>query len=159
MKKKSTQVVPKIDQVVTAMIDKNIKQLVEYGIAHELITEYDRIYVTNRILEILKKDDYTEPGEVEKIETPEELEEVLKGILDYAVEKGLIEEDSVVLRDILSGKEQGPKREIVLLNAGAALYIGKKADSIADGIALAAKTIDSGAAVRTLEAMVQATNA
>jgi anthranilate phosphoribosyltransferase len=47
----------------------------------------------------------------------------------------------------------------VLLNAGAALYIGKKADSIADGIALAAKTIDSGAAVRTLETMVQATNA
>ena len=35
----------------------------------------------------------------------------------------------------------------MLLNAGAALYIGKKADSIADGIALAAKTIDSGAAV------------
>ena len=64
-----------------------------------------------------------------------------------------------ITRDILSGKEQGPKREIVLLNAGAALYIGKKADSIADGIALAAKTIDSGAAVRTLEAMVQATNA
>ena len=55
-----------------------------------------------------------------------------------------------ITRDILSGKEQGPKREIVLLNAGAALYIGKKADSIADGIALAAKTIDSGAAVRTL---------
>lgn len=104
MKKKSTQVVPKIDQVVTAMIDKNIKQLVEYGIAHELITEYDRIYVTNRILEILKKDDYTEPGEVEKIETPEELEEVLKGILDYAVEKGLIEEDSVVLRDLFDTK-------------------------------------------------------
>ena len=64
-----------------------------------------------------------------------------------------------ITRDILSGKEQGPKREIVLLNAGSALYIGKKADSIADGIALAAKTINSGAAVRTLEAMVQATNA
>ena len=64
-----------------------------------------------------------------------------------------------ITKDILSGKEQGPKRDIVLLNAGAALYIGKKADSIADGIALAAKTIDSGAAVRTLEAMVQATNA
>ena len=104
MKKKSTQVVPKIDQVVTAMIDKNIKQLVEYGISHELITEYDRIYVTNRILEVLKKDDYTEPGEVEKIETSEELEEVLKGILDYAVEKGLIEEDSVVLRDLFDTK-------------------------------------------------------
>lgn len=86
------------------MIDKNIKQLVEYGIAHELITEYDRIYVTNRILEVLKKDDYTEPGEVEKIETPEVLEEVLKGILDYAVEKGLIEEDSVVLRDLFDTK-------------------------------------------------------
>ena len=41
-----------------------------------------------------------------------------------------------ITRDILSGKEQGPKREIVLLNAGAALYIGKKAYSIPDGIVL-----------------------
>ena len=46
------------------MIDTNIKQLVEYGIANELIEEEDRIYTTNTILEMLKKDSYEEPGEV-----------------------------------------------------------------------------------------------
>ena len=61
------------------MIDTNIKQLVEYGIANELIEEEDRIYTTNTILEMLKKDSYEEPGEVPAIDTPEKLEECLKG--------------------------------------------------------------------------------
>ena len=56
------------------MIDTNIKQLVEYGIANELIEEEDRIYTTNTILEMLKKDSYEEPGEVPAIDTPEKLE-------------------------------------------------------------------------------------
>lgn len=86
------------------MIDTNIKQLVEYGIANELIEEEDRIYTTNTILEMLKKDSYEEPGEVPAIDTPEKLEECLKGILDYAVENGLIAEDSVVLRDLFDTK-------------------------------------------------------
>ena len=60
------------------MIDTNIKQLVEYGIANELIEEEDRIYTTNTILEMLKKDSYEEPGEVPAIDTPEKLEECLK---------------------------------------------------------------------------------
>jgi anthranilate phosphoribosyltransferase len=64
-----------------------------------------------------------------------------------------------ITRDILSGKEQGAKRNIVLLNAGATLYIGGLADSIEAGIQLAAETIDSGKATKTLEAMVAATNA
>jgi anthranilate phosphoribosyltransferase len=63
-----------------------------------------------------------------------------------------------ITRDILSGKEQGAKRSIVLLNAGATLYIGGLADSIEAGIKLAAETIDSGKATKTLEAMVAATN-
>ena len=86
------------------MIDTNIKQLVEYGIANELIEEEDRRYTTNTILEMLKKDSYEEPGEVPAIDTPEKLEECLKGILDYAVENGLIAEDSVVLRDLFDTK-------------------------------------------------------
>ena len=86
------------------MIDTNIKQLVEYGIANELIEEEDRIYTTNTILEMLKKDSYEEPGEVPAIDTPEKLEECLKGILNYAVENGLIAEDSVVLRDLFDTK-------------------------------------------------------
>ena len=64
-----------------------------------------------------------------------------------------------ITKDILSGKEHGAKREIVLLNAGAALYIGGKAESIEEGIRIAGETIDSGKAMETLEAMVKATNA
>lgn len=64
-----------------------------------------------------------------------------------------------VTKDILSGKERGAKREIVLLNAGAALYIGGKVDSIEEGIRIAGETIDSGKAMETLESMVKATNA
>ena len=64
-----------------------------------------------------------------------------------------------ITKDILSGKERGAKRESVLLNAGAALYIGGKAESIEEGISIAGETIDSGKAMETLEAMVKATNA
>ena len=62
-----------------------------------------------------------------------------------------------IAKDILSGKEQSAKRDIVLLNAGAALYIGGKVDSMKDGIVLAAQTIDSGKAMQKLEALVNAT--
>lgn len=61
-----------------------------------------------------------------------------------------------ITRDILSGAERGPKRNIVLLNAGVTLYIGGAAASIEDGIRLAANAIDSGRAKDTLRAMVQA---
>lgn len=64
-----------------------------------------------------------------------------------------------ITKDILSGKEQGEKREIVLLNAGAALYIGGKADSIQGGITLAAQTIDSGKATEVLAELVKLTKA
>lgn len=67
------------------------------------------------------------------------------------------EANAAITKAILSGKEQGAKRDIVLLNAGAALYIGGKADSVEAGIQLAAETIDSGKAVETLDAMVKAT--
>lgn len=86
------------------MINAYIKQLVEYGVANKLIEEEDRIYTTNVILEMLKLEDYTEPEAVKRIETPSDLEETLTGILDYAVEKGIIAEDSVVLRDLFDTK-------------------------------------------------------
>ena len=53
---------------------------------------------------------------------------------------------------------QGPKREAVLLNAGAALYIGGKADSMADGIKLAAELIDSGKALAVLDKFIEVSN-
>ena len=59
---------------------------------------------------------------------------------------------------ILDGTEQGAKRDVVLLNAGATLYIGGLADSIAEGIKLAAESIDSGKALKVLEKMVELSN-
>jgi anthranilate phosphoribosyltransferase len=67
-------------------------------------------------------------------------------------------ENAQITRDILSGKDKGPKRTTVLLNAGAALYIGEKAATLADGIKLAAELIDSGKAYEAMEAFIKASN-
>ena len=64
-------------------------------------------------------------------------------------------ENAEITRGILSGKIQGTKRNSVLMNAGAALYIGQKAPDIGEGVKLAAGLIDSGAAMRTLERVIE----
>ncbi len=71
---------------------------------------------------------------------------------------GTAEENAQITRDILAGVERGPKRDIVLLNAGAALFVAGAAESIADGVHLAVKTIDSGAAQRALETYIAESN-
>ena len=68
------------------------------------------------------------------------------------------EENAAITRAILSGEEKGPKRTAILLNAGASLYIGEKAESLQEGIKLAAELIDSGKALQKLEEFVKATN-
>ena len=70
---------------------------------------------------------------------------------------GSPEENAKITRAILSG-EKGPKRDAVLMNAGASLYIGGKAESIADGIKLAAELIDSGKALAVLDKFVEVSN-
>lgn len=67
------------------------------------------------------------------------------------------EENAKITLAVLNG-EKGHKRNAVLLNAGAALYIGGKADSIKDGIALAAEIIDSGKALETLNKLIEVSN-
>ena len=67
-------------------------------------------------------------------------------------------ENAAITRAILEG-EKGPKRDAVLMNAGAALYIGGKTDSFADGIRLAAELIDSGKAAKTLATLIEVSNA
>ncbi len=62
-----------------------------------------------------------------------------------------------IVRDILAGSK-GPKRDAVLLNAGAALYLGGKAENWKDGTALAARLIDSGAAAETLAKLIEVSN-
>lgn len=80
-----------------------IKSLVAYGIRENLIEKEDEIWAVNRILEILAMDSI--PADVE-INENAELEEMLKCILDYAVEKGLCE-DSIVYRDLFDTKVMG----------------------------------------------------
>jgi anthranilate phosphoribosyltransferase len=63
-------------------------------------------------------------------------------------------ENAKITLAILNG-EKGHKRNAVLMNAGAALYIGGKADSMKDGIALAAEIIDSGKALETLHKLIE----
>jgi anthranilate phosphoribosyltransferase len=67
------------------------------------------------------------------------------------LEGGTPAENAATTRAILSGDERGPKRDTVLLNAGAALYIGGKAETLTDGVKLAGELIDSGAALQKLE--------
>ena len=66
-------------------------------------------------------------------------------------------ENAQITRDILNG-QKGHKRNAVLMNAGAALYIGGKAESMKEGVALAAELIDSGKATATLEKLIEVSN-
>ncbi|CQR74282.1 Anthranilate phosphoribosyltransferase [Sporomusa ovata DSM 2662] len=75
-------------------------------------------------------------------------------LADY--QGGTIEENAQIIIRLLNG-EQGFKRDIVLLNAAAALVVADAASNIEEGIALAAKSIDSGSAFTKLEALQQFT--
>ena len=70
---------------------------------------------------------------------------------------GTPQENAEITRAILNG-EKGPKRNAVLLNAAAALYVAGKADSMADGVKLAEKVIDTGLAKAQLERFIKLSN-
>ena len=71
---------------------------------------------------------------------------------------GTPEENAGIARAVFGG-EQGPRRDLVLLNAGAAIYVGDGAQSLEAGIAAAAEAIDSGAATALLDRLIAATAA
>ena len=83
---------------------------------------------------------------------------------DYGMEYGTVgdiqggtgAENAEITKSIFNG-EQGARRNIVLLNAGCGMYIGGKANSIADGIKLAAEMIDSGKALEMVEKLAKKT--
>lgn len=70
---------------------------------------------------------------------------------------GTPQENAAITRAVLSG-EAGPKRNVVLLNAGAALFAAGAVSDIDEGVKLAAHQIDSGAALETLDAYIRASN-
>lgn len=71
---------------------------------------------------------------------------------------GTPEENATMIRDVFSGKDKGPRRQAVILNAAGALMVGDKVDSFADGIKYAAEIIDSGAAQNKLEQLIVASH-
>lgn len=81
-----------------------IRQLVNYGINKELVAKEDEIYTINRILEVLKIDEYNEP---ENVDADTELEKILSGLLDFAYDNGVMEENSVAYRDLMDTKIMG----------------------------------------------------
>ncbi len=70
---------------------------------------------------------------------------------------GTPQENAAITREILNG-QKGHKRNAVLMNAGAGLYLGGKAASLKDGVAMAADLIDSGKASKTLDAFIEVSN-
>ena len=70
---------------------------------------------------------------------------------------GTPEENAAVARDILANKK-GPKYDVVMLNAGAAIYIGGKADSLSEGIARAKELVANGAAKKKLDEFIALSN-
>ena len=71
---------------------------------------------------------------------------------------GTPDECAKTIINVLNGKEKGAKRDVVLLNAGAAIFIAGKADSIKKGIELAKESVDSGKALKKLEQLKEWTN-
>ena len=83
-------------------IETYIDSLVSYAMNRGLAEPVDHQVLVNRILDILHKEDYAPSDEPQS----EDLEEILKGILDYACEKGLCE-DNVTARDIFDTRIMG----------------------------------------------------
>lgn len=74
------------------------------------------------------------------------------------LEGGTPEENAEITRNILNGKLRDGKRNAVCLNAGAAIYVAGKADSLAEGIKIAEETIDSGKAIERMNEIVAFSN-
>lgn len=86
------------------MIYRDIANLVAYGIQSGLITEEDRIFATNELLELLELEEFEVPGD-----TPDtvDLEGTLRNLLDYAHEHGILKENGIVYRDLFDTKIMG----------------------------------------------------
>ena len=67
------------------------------------------------------------------------------------------QENARITRDILEGRERGPKRDVVLLNAGMSLYLGIDGITLEEGVKMAGELIDSGKAAAKLEEFIKAT--
>lgn len=97
------------------MIETRILELVEYGLVTGLITEKDRIYTTNRLMELFQLDDiedelfesYRSGESMTQESAKAALEDILGDMMDYAYEKGIMKENSIVYKDLFDTKIMG----------------------------------------------------
>jgi anthranilate phosphoribosyltransferase len=139
-----------------ALVEKLAEALSMMGLHRALVVHgldgLDEITITGptRIAEVRE-------GTVRTYEvTPEEFGMNRAGLDD--ISGGDAAANADIIRDILGG-EKSPRRDVVLLNAAAALVAAGRADHLADALPLASKSVDSGAAAGKLEALVRFTNA
>jgi anthranilate phosphoribosyltransferase len=99
---------------------------------------------------------WLEHGEVRSFEIDAEALGISRPGAD-ALQGGDAQQNARLLRAVLSG-ERGPRRDIVLLNAAGALWVAGAAPGLAEGLGMAARSIDTGAAQRTLEDLVRESN-
>ena len=88
------------------MIQGDIRKLVQYGLLTGLIKEEDRIYTTNRLLELFRLDELEE-SDTDVTMDVDELESVLAQMMDYAYEQGIMTENSIVYQDLFDTKIMG----------------------------------------------------
>ncbi|MCM1090124.1 MAG: UDP-glucose--hexose-1-phosphate uridylyltransferase [Butyrivibrio sp.] len=93
------------EKVMEHQINVLIKELVTYGMQNGLVDEADKVYTTNRLLELFDIVEYVEP---ENVNTPARpLCEILDDMIQYALSKGILEEDTVTLRDLFDTRIMG----------------------------------------------------
>ena len=86
------------------MIDQLISELVAYGLQNGLIDDADKVCVTNGLLELFQKQDYQEP----KVSVePRELHFILEDMLAFALSEGILEDDTVTMKDLFDTKIMG----------------------------------------------------
>lgn len=138
------------------LVEPVAKVLATLGVKHALV-----VYGTDRLDEISAsaptvtcelRDGFYRTMQIQ----PEDFG-MVRGSKDEIV-GGTAEENAQITRDILAGKIRGTRLNAVLLNAGAGLYVGDKAESIAEGIKLAQSLITDGKAAKTLEDFIRVSN-
>ena len=97
------------------MIQERILELTEYGLVTGLITEDDKIYTINRLMELFELDEmedrvfeaYAARQPMTQQTAEESLEDILAEMMDYAYEKGIMKENSIVYKDLFDTKIMG----------------------------------------------------
>lgn len=86
------------------MITRIINELIQYGLKNGLIDEADKVYTTNRLLELFNLSSYT-PGDISDSVRP--IDEILEDALNYAADNGFLEDDSITTKDLFDTKIMG----------------------------------------------------